>query len=307
VSAGRATGPARVSRRPAADERHWHLRDERDFLRRSLADAAREHDAGDLSDEDHALLVARDETRLAEVEAELAAAAAARAGGSPHDPGAAGNHEGAPGAPGAPVPEARRPMPAWRKVGIVASCALIVAGIGLLAAHAVQSRTPGQPLSGSISLSQAQRIEQQLQQALVLNNQGDTKGALELYDQVLSEDPSNPAALAYAGYLQWTIGSSAHVASLVRVGRSMIETAVHESPAYYEAHLFDGLVLENQDHDAAAAVVQFGDYLADGPPAGDAAKVAPLVAPAYQAAGVPLPAAFSGSSGSRGPAPATSG
>ncbi|HEY6429506.1 MAG TPA: hypothetical protein VIX84_19950, partial [Acidimicrobiales bacterium] len=41
------------------DER-WYLTDERDFLRRSLDDADRERDAGDLSDGDHALLTARD-------------------------------------------------------------------------------------------------------------------------------------------------------------------------------------------------------------------------------------------------------
>ena len=147
-----------------------------------------------------------------------------------------------------------------------------------------------------MSLSQAQQIEQQLQQALARNNEGDTKGALELYDQVLAEDPSNPAALAYAGYLQWNVGTSAHVPSLARVGRSMIETAVRSSPTYYEAHLFYGLVLANEDHDNQAAVAQFGDFLADGPPAAEPVHVAALVAPAYQAAGVPLPAAFSTSS-----------
>ena len=30
-----------------------------------------------------------------------------------------------------------------------------------------------------------------------------------LYDKVLSEDPSNPAALAYAGFLQWNVGTTA--------------------------------------------------------------------------------------------------
>ena len=79
--------PARVERRPADRDERWYLNDEREFLRRSLEDAAREHDAGDLSDEDHALLIARDAARLAEVEGELAAldptpAAAKRARGS---------------------------------------------------------------------------------------------------------------------------------------------------------------------------------------------------------------------------------
>ena len=60
--------PAERDERDERDER-WYLTDERDFLRRSLDDADREHDAGDLSDEDHALLTARDAARLVEVEA----------------------------------------------------------------------------------------------------------------------------------------------------------------------------------------------------------------------------------------------
>ena len=140
-----------------------------------------------------------------------------------------------------------------------------------------------------MSVSQAQLIEQQLQQASALNNKGSTKAALELYDKVLSEDPSNPAALAYAGFLQWNVGTTAHVASLVRVGRAEIQTAIKDSPTYYQGHLFYGLVLENQDHNHAAAVTQFNDFLADDPPAAELPQAAPLVAGAYQAAGLPLP------------------
>ena len=137
---------------------------------------------------------------------------------------------------------------------------------------------------------------------MTLNNQGQTKAALELYNEVLTEDPSNPAALAYAGYLQWNIGSAAHVAELVRIGRAEIETSVKDSPTYYEGHLFYGLVLENQDHDNRAAVIQFNDFLADGPPSAELPQVAPLVAGAYKATGEPVPAAFSsGSTGSSAP------
>ena len=267
---GTADGPERDDR--------WYLADEREFLRRSLDDADREHEAGDLSDEDHAVLVARDSARLAEVEAELAALpepAAVRA-------------------PQTAAPPERRPLPLWRRLGIVAASLLILVGLGILVVHFVQARQPGQASSGSVSLSEAQQIEQQLQQALALNNEGNTKGALELYDKVLSEDPSNPAALAYAGYLQWDVGSSAHVASLVKIGRAEIETSVRDSPSYYQGHLFDGLVLENQDHNDAAAVAQFDDFLADDPPSSEPAQVAALVTAAYQGAGVPVPAAFSG-------------
>ncbi len=265
----------------ASEDERWFLVDERDFLRRSLDDADRELVAGDLSDEDHALLVARDGARLAEVEAELAAL-------GPETTPAPGSGEPEPSS----APE-RAPLPLWRRIGIVAACLLIVTGAGILVSHYVQARQPGQASSGSVTLSQAQQIEQQLQQAFTLNNEGQTKSALVLYNKVLSVDPSNPAALAYAGYLQWNIGSSADVASLVKIGRAEIEKSIRVSPSFYEGHLFYGLVLENQDHNDAAAVTQFNDFLADDPPAGEPVQVEPLVAGAYQGAGQQVPSGFS--------------
>jgi tetratricopeptide (TPR) repeat protein len=267
--------------RAPRDER-WYLTDEREFLQRSLADADRERDAGDLSAEDHAVLVARDRTRLAEVEAELAAL------------DTAGETDQA---------TVRPPMPWWRRVGIVGACLLIGFGAVILVVHFVQARQPGQASSGSVSVSQAQLIEQQLQQAGTLNQEGSTKAALELYDKVLSEDPSNPAALAYAGFLQWNVGTTAHVASLTRVGRAEIQTALKDSPSYFQAHLFYGLVLENQDHNHAGAVAQFNDFLADAPPASELPQAAPLVSGAYKAAGVPLPAQFGATTTSTTSAP----
>jgi tetratricopeptide (TPR) repeat protein len=267
--------------RTPRDER-WYLTDERDFLQRSLADADRERGAGDLSTEDHALLVGRDRTRLAEVEGELAAL----------DRAARSSKDARTERARSTQPE-RAPMPVWRRLGIVGCCLLIAAGCVILVVHFVQARQPGQASSGSVTVSQAQLIEQQLQQADALNQKGSTKAALVLYDKVLSADPSNPHALAYAGFLQWNVGTTASVPSLTRVGRSEIETALKNNPSYGQAHLFYGLVLENQDHNHAAAVQQFNDFLADAPPASELPKVAPLVQGAYKAAGVAPPAPFS--------------
>ncbi len=89
------------------------------------------------------------------------------------------------------------------------------------------------------------------------------------------------------------MGTTAHVASLVRIGRAEIETAVKDAPTYFQAHLFYGLVLANQDHNDTAAVAQFKDFLADGPPAAELSQAAPLVSGAYKAAGVALPSQFS--------------
>jgi tetratricopeptide (TPR) repeat protein len=267
--------------RPTGDER-WYLTDEREFLQRSLADADRERDAGDLSVEDHALLVARDRTRLVEVESELAAleAAAVTTNGARAERAQLTQGE-------------RPPMPLWRRLGIIGSCLLIAFGLVVLVAHFVQARQPGQASSGSVTVSQAQLIEQQLQQADTLNQQGSTEAALVLYDKVLSVDPSNPHALASAGFLQWNVGTTAGVASLTRVGRSEVETAIRNNPSYGQAHLFYGLILENQDHNHAGAVAQFAQFLNDAPPATELAQAAPLVEGAYKAAGVALPPQFS--------------
>jgi hypothetical protein len=274
-------GTARLER----DER-WRLADERDFLRRSLQDAEREHAAGDLSDDDHAVLVARDRARLVEVEAELADWQAESTSGA--EPADGEMHTATAEEP----PPPSKAWPLWRRVGVVAAALLIAIGLVVLVTHAVHSRQPGQSSSGGVTLSQAQQIEQELQQALPLDSKN-PKAALQIYDKVLAQDPSDPAALSYAGFLEWNLGTTQHVPGLVRIGRAEVEKAVRVSPSYFQGHLFYGLILENQDHDATAAVAQFHDFLADDPPKAELAQAAPLVAGAYKAAGTPLPAAFS--------------
>ena len=166
-------------------------------------------------------------------------------------------------------------MPLWRRLGIVGSCLLIAVGLVILVVHFVQARQPGQASSGSVTVSQAQLIEQQLQQADVLNQQGSTKAALVLYNKVLSEDPSNPHAWPTPASSSGTSGSTASVPSLIRIGRAEIETAIRDNPSYGQAHLFYGLVLENQDHNHTAAVAQFNDFLDDAPPASRAGAGGP--------------------------------
>ncbi len=118
-----------ATKRPArapGDER-WYLTDERDFLQRSLADAEREREAGDLSEEDHAVLVARDHARLAEVERDLAALDAETGAdtGSGAAAGAGSDLAESPDVDGAdPAQPERPPMALWRRLGIVAACLL---------------------------------------------------------------------------------------------------------------------------------------------------------------------------------------
>ena len=284
----------------ATGDERWYLTDQQDFLRRSLDDARREHEAGDLSDEDYDVLVARDAARLAEVEAELAALGPAPSG--PAEP--AGERAASSRAEGSDADAdaaARPPMATWRKVGIVVSCLFIVAGVVILVVHYVQARQPGQASSGGITVSQAQQIEQQLSQAASLASAGGTKddqAALVLYNEVLSTDPSNPAALAGAGWLMWNLGTASHVAGYTEDGRSEVARSVRVAPTYYQGHLYLGLILANEDHNNAAAVVQFDEFLADNPPANELPVVRPDLVPSYLAVGRPVPAALANSSSS---------
>ncbi len=274
------------------DER-WYLTDEQDFLRRSLDDAHREHEAGDLSDGDYGVLVTRDSARLAEVEAELAALGP-EASEPVADPATSAGTESSE-ADSAPRP----PMAMWRKVGIAVSCLFIAAGVVILVVHFVQARQPGQASSGGITVSQAQQIEQQLAQAASLASAGGAKNdqaALILYNEVLSTDPSNPAALAGAGWLMWNLGTASHVAAYTEDGRSEVTRAVRVAPTFYQGHLYLGLILANEDHNDAAAVVQFDQFLADNPPSNELPVVAPAVDPSYLAVGKPVPAALATSS-----------
>jgi hypothetical protein len=272
--------PTSAREAPAASEERWYLTDEREFLLRSLEDAEREHDAGDLSDDDHRALLGRDQARLREVEAALDGL------GPDHDvvPDQP-RHEVRPASAGSSTPMAR-----WRIVGIIASCALIVIGVVILVVHATTTRLPGQASSGSVTQSQAQLIEQQLGEAQTLRDQNQSLAALVLYNAVLSEDPTDPDALANAGWLQWKSGFAAHSAKVIRTGRREVEQAVRLAPTNYEARLYFGVILINQDSDAVGAHKQFAAFLADDPPAALVHQEASLISGVYVKLGLPVPA-----------------
>ena len=101
------------------------------------------------------MLVRADRARLAEVEAELAALEP-RSSRPRSAPAAAAR-------PDPPMLGAERPPHAlWRRVGIVGVVPAHRRGRVILVVHFVQARQPGQASSGSVTVSQAQLIEQQL-------------------------------------------------------------------------------------------------------------------------------------------------
>lgn len=261
-----------------ADEQdRWFLNDQREFLLRSIDDAEREYDAGDLAKADFDVLIVRDRTRLAEVDAELAALGPERS-------------EGAIPIAEPEVAPVRRRYSNWRRAGIVVSCLFIVTGAVILVDHALNPAAPGQPSSGSTPESKAELIVAQLAEAAILNNDGEGKPALELYQKVLSEDPGDPVALAASGWLEWNYGVAARSAAVMQTGRSAEQKATRVAPTYYAGHLFLGLIIFNQDHNATGAIDQFTKFLGDSPPPAELSTYAAQVVPAYTQAKVPLPA-----------------
>jgi tetratricopeptide (TPR) repeat protein len=180
----------------------------------------------------------------------------------------------------------------WRLVGILASCALIVIGVLILVDHSISSRLPGQAVSGGITQTRAQLIEQQLAQAATLYSGGQTAEALTLYEKVLSEDPTDPTALAQSGWLEWNAGASDKQRSLETLGRRVEEQTIRVAPNFYGGHLYLGLILLYEDNNPKAAVVQFNKFLADAPPLAQVSAAAPKIKDAYTAAGLPIPAAL---------------
>jgi tetratricopeptide (TPR) repeat protein len=267
------------------EQERWSLNDQRDFLLRSIDDAAREFLAGDLSQGDYDVLLRRDQNRLTEVEAELAALGPVMS----DEPGSA-QLEGDSETP--PLASERRRFSTRRRIGVVVTCLLILTGLVILVDHAVSPSLPGQPVSGSITESKVELIEQQLQEAEVFNNNNEGVEALQLYDKVLSEDPVDPNALAASGWLEWNYGTKARSATLMRVGRRAEEKAIRLAPSYYAGHLFLGLIVLNQDKNPIGAIAEFTKFLKDDPPQAQLVSVASLVASGYSEAKETLPPAL---------------
>jgi cytochrome c-type biogenesis protein CcmH len=263
----------------------------RQFLEQSLADAFAEHRAGDLSDPDYQALRQRDTARLAAldirmVEADdliaagsgVSVATAVVVGDRPEDPD--------PDAPlSAPGPRRNRRQRFLIGGAVVSFGAALVLVVALFAAN----RLPGQTPSGNPNLSQQAQIQQSLDQAATLENQGQPGAAAQLYQRVLGQDPQNEVAVAQLGWLEYQTGTQGKSASLIADARAKLDHAVKLNPTDYAARLYLGTVLLNQDHDASGAVAQYQAFLAANPPTALLQQAASLLRQAYTQAGMPVP------------------
>lgn len=232
------------------------LEEERDALLASLRDLEKERAEGDLVEVDYQALHDNYTARAAAVIRALESeggttVTTTRAAGEPLS-----RRNG---------PSGSRLASPRRSLGVTLA---VVAGIVVLAVGAVMvfagGRDAGQPLSGSLpagpeTVTPGDPTTAKLAQAVELDGQGRGVDALKLYDEILRDQPDNPAALAYRGWLLKRAGLTDE--ALVALDR-----AVAVAPEFADAHFFRGMVLFQDRADPAGAVAEFEAFLRNDPP-----------------------------------------
>jgi tetratricopeptide (TPR) repeat protein len=206
------------------------LEAERDFLLQSIRDLDAERAAGELDERDYKRL--RDDYTAR-------AAAVLRSLDS-------GVDRGRP----APPDHSR----AWRVVvGVVAvGTVAVLAGLAMSASSG--ERLAGEQVSGSVAEGNNSKIARAQQ----LVSEGEVLEAIQLYDEVLRDDPDHPVALAQRGWLVSRAG-------LLDEGLVYVDRAIAAEPRYAEARFFRALILREKG-DTGAAADELRAFLALNPP-----------------------------------------
>lgn len=187
--------------------------EELDFVLASLDDLEAEFGAGDLDEADYRALKSDYTTRAARLIR------------------AVEEHEAAP-------PEAER---SWTRVAMWTLLVVVLAGVaGVLIADFSGSRGDG-TLTGDIRQTTRQL---KFEAGQLLGT--DPERALEIYDEVLVDEPSDPEALAYRGWLTRLDGDSAGA-------QPFVENAVLADPEYPDARVFAAAIALDLDDPATAA------------------------------------------------------
>lgn len=268
------------------------LRDERDLLLMSLEDLEREHEAGDLPDDDYRLLRDRYTVRAARV---LRALEVGEASSSPAEDArrtaTTERDDSSAVATSSSSSSRRRTNAKWRRRWLGALAAVLLGVVVLsvvLVVEGTSSRLPGDTATGSISLSRQQQIQRELSQAQSLESSGDAVRALAVYHQVLQQDPTQEEALAESGWLEYQAGAQAKSSSLLSQGQDDEQKAERSDPAAFAPHLYLGSMLLVEG-DYSGAVAQYKLFLSAGPPASVISTAAPFVDRAYDEDGLTPP------------------
>ena len=234
------------------------LRDEISLREASLADAAREHDAGELGDDEFHAIDERERAALARARAELSASDVS------------------------PTPRVVRLR---RRRWLVTALVAFAAAAGVLLWSSLAPRQPGASITGSITLDQSQKVAALLSQAEADVANGNVVAALSAYRQVLALQPRNVVALTQTGWLDFSAGSASKDATLVALGIKDLERAITLAPRNPAARLYYAIVAASTPGDQALAKSQFVLFLSLHPSKGQLAVAAPFLAKFHLATG----------------------
>jgi tetratricopeptide (TPR) repeat protein len=212
------------------------LEEQRTFLVRSLDDLERELAAGDIDALDASTLRDDYTHRLAEVQRAIETGRVAIAEQAP--PGRLGR----------------------RLVGAVLVVAL-AGGSGLFVANVAGSRKPGDAITGNIT---ERNFDGLLTQAAQAAQDGRFADALENYDTVLDQDPTNVEALSEKGLLLASLALPSKRPTLLDEGEKLVRQAIEVEPDEARPRFYLGLVRQLRD-DTDGALAAFDDALARDP------------------------------------------
>ncbi|MBX3312930.1 MAG: hypothetical protein KF906_01305 [Actinobacteria bacterium] len=228
-----------------ATEEDQHAADEREFLLGSLEDLEREHDAGDLTDEDYETL--RDDYTSR-------AAKALRA-----------SNEKAEGHRGDEVARRRnRGRTIAVAVGVLAFAVLA----GLLVAGSLGARGQGDAATGGISVQKTPT--QRAQECQEVMSMADPQSSIECFADVLADDPKNAVALTWFAWMNEIKFSDAEPSQQVLQVRlsneALLDAAVAANPDYSYARALRAVVAFRHG-DAQRAKEYLDDFEANDPSA----------------------------------------
>jgi cytochrome c-type biogenesis protein CcmH/NrfG len=217
----------------------------------SLADAKRELDSGELSQEQFERIEERESLAIATAKGKLR-----------------------------DLEEAPRPSATSRvrkKRWLVVGLGCIAVAVAVLLWSAVSPRQAGNSITGDLSLSNAQKVQQYLGEAQVDIADGDATTALDAYQNVLAIAPKNVAALTQVGWLEFSAGSSSEDLKVMRVGVNDLRKAIALAPKLAAPRLYYAIVADATPGNQALAKSQFEVFLALKPSAGQLAIAKPFL------------------------------
>jgi len=215
------------------------LRDELEFLLASIDDLEREHEAGDVDEDDHRRLLDGYTARAARIARLL------------EDP--------APPSTSESTGRRRRPV-----------VAIAVVAVAVLASWFVASssgqRLPGEQITGLDPRDEVTRLLVAARQT----GMGDLDAAVDAYDRVLAIEPGQPEALTYRGWTRALLARGAEDADraeeLLRSGVDDLVAAIESDPTYPDPFCFLGIIQFRFVGDATTARPLIDGCLAADPP-----------------------------------------